>query len=73
MPRYRIMFGSLKYTYFVGNHTVAILPPSKKKHLASFAAIASEELSSNRSQNGTADGRISPEEVAAYILKHNLR
>jgi hypothetical protein len=73
MPRYRIMLGSLKYTYFVGNYTIAILPPSKKKHLAQFAAVANKELSSNRSQNGTADGRISPEEVAAYILKQNLR
>ena len=72
MPRYRMLIGKGLFTYFVGNHHIAIIPPSRKKHVTRLAFVQNEELSSNRSQNGTADGRISPEEVAAYVLKNNL-
>ncbi len=70
---YHIELGSLKYKYLVGNHTVAIITPSKKKHVTPIESVRNEEFSSNRTQNGTADGRISPEEIAAYVLKLKLK
>jgi|GEM_PF-6317545 len=70
---YRIVIGKGTYKYIVGNYTIAIITPSKKKHLALLSAVRDEKLSQNRTQNGTADGRISPEEIVAYVLKHDLK
>jgi len=70
---YRIEIKNLKYTYLVGNYTVAIIPPSGKKHIAPLDVVRNEELAKNRIQNGTADGRISPDEVVAYILHQELK
>ncbi len=70
---YRIEIGKGIYTYLVGNHTVAIITPSRKKHIAYLHAVRDEKLSENRIQNGTADGRIAPEEIVAYVLKLDLK
>ncbi len=40
---YRIEIGKGKYTYLVGNHTVAIITPSRKKHLAILDAVRDEK------------------------------
>ena len=71
---YRIQIGKKNYTYLVGNHTAAIIPPSGKWVEASFDAFreAAKDISVIHIQNGTADGRIAPEEVVAYVLKHGI-
>jgi hypothetical protein len=71
---YRIKIGKGIFTYLVGNQTVAIISPNRKKFEVSFGAIheASEGLPVNYTQNGTADARIAPEEIAAYVMKHKL-
>lgn len=71
---YRIQIGKKNYTYLVGNHTAAIIPPSGKWVKDSFDAFreASKDISVIHIQNGTADGRIAAEEVAAYVLKHKI-
>ncbi len=64
---------TLKYRYLVGPYTVAIIPPSRKKHIASLAAIREAAKGfAVHNQNGTADGRIAAEEVVAYVLKHRI-
>jgi|HubBroStandDraft_1064217.scaffolds.fasta_scaffold127873_3 hypothetical protein len=72
---YRIQIGKGIYTYLVGNHTIAIIPPNKKKWIkVTHDAIheAAKDISVIYIQNGTADGRIAPEEIVAYVVKHQI-
>lgn len=64
----------LKYTYLVGSHTVGIITPSRKRHLLQIHEVTGRREGSRIGENnGFADSRLSPDEVAAYVLKHNLK
>lgn len=68
-------FGSkqVKYRYLVGPYTVAIIPPSRKKHITSIAAVRDAAKGfAVHNQNGTADGRIAAEEIVSYVIKHRI-
>jgi hypothetical protein len=71
---YRIQIGNKNYTYLVGNYTAAIIPPSGKWVEASFDDFreAAKGISVIHTKNGTADDRIAPEEIVAYVLKHQI-
>ena len=68
---YRLIIGKLKYTYLVSHHVIAILTSTGQKYVFPLKKVQSN--SKFRIQNGTADGRISAEEVAAFILRRHLR
>jgi len=68
---YRLIIGGLKYTYLASHHVVAII--TDKGHKYRFRIETVQSNPKYRIQNGTADARIAPEEVAAFILKHHLR
>lgn len=64
----------LKYTYLVGAYTVGIITPSRKRHLLPIHVVSGRPDGSRIGQNdGFADSRLHPSEVAAYVLKHGLK
>jgi hypothetical protein len=70
-----IEIGKWKYKYCVGPFTVGIIPPSGHKHCATIEKVQGDgKLAETRnSQTGTGDGRVSPDEVAAYIVAQNIK
>lgn len=63
----------LKYRYLPGAYTVGIITPSRKKHLLPIHEVTGRKENHRQgTENGLADSRISPEEVAAYVIKHKL-
>lgn len=68
---YRLEIGKRSYRYLVGSAVVAIITPEGKKYLRKLNEIQSS--AEKRIQNGTSDGRLSPDEVADYILKNGIR
>lgn len=67
----------LKYRYIVGDHTVGIIPPSRKKHVVSVlnirAAWGDIETLPPVKLRGSHDDRVRPEEIVNYILQKNIR
>ncbi len=72
---YRIQIGKGLYTYLIGNQTVAIISPSRKKLEVTFAVLKEAFAGTPITyiQNGTSDGRIAPEEIVAYVLKYGIK
>lgn len=68
---HRLIIGKLKYTYLAGHHAVAIITHRGQKHQFPIEKVQSDPRF--RVQNGTSDGRIAPQEVAAFILKRRIR
>lgn len=64
----------LKYTYLVGAYTVGIITPSRKRFHLPISEV-SGRLFGDRTgiEDGTADSRLTVDEIAAYVLKHNLK
>lgn len=64
-----------KYRYLVGPHTIGIIPPSRQKHIVSInkvrAAWTGAEIAID-TRNGMHDARVTPEEIANYILTTRL-
>jgi hypothetical protein len=71
---YHIEIGTLKYRYLVGTYTVGIITPSRKRHLLRIDQVTGRPAGSRTGvNNGTADSRLTPEEVAEYVLKNKLK
>jgi hypothetical protein len=70
---YRITVGKWNYRYMVGPYTIGIIPPSREKHIASIADVRQGATGPTGLNNGTADARVLPEEVAAYIVAQGLK
>jgi hypothetical protein len=68
---YKLEVGKLKYKYLASPHIIAIIAPSRKIRKYPLHVVQSNPKF--RVQNGTSDGIISPEEVAAFILRHRLK
>lgn len=68
---YKLEIGKLQYKYLVGPHVVAIITPKRK--ICKYLLSRVQSNPSLRIQNGTADSRVSPEEVADFIVKHRLK
>ena len=69
---YRLEIGKMKYKYLVGNYTVGII--SKQSHQKYFRTIREIRGSNDPTgiSNGSADSKVTGEEIAAYVLKHRL-
>ena len=64
----------LKYTYLVGNHTVGIITPSRKRHQFPIHEVSGRpEMSRLPNSDGSSDSRLHPDEIAAFVIKHNIR
>jgi hypothetical protein len=64
----------LKYTYLVGPYTVGIITPNRKRFVFPIHEVSGRPEGSRVGQNdGFADSRLHPDEVAAFVLKHNLK
>jgi len=70
-----IQIGKWTYKYLVGPFTCGIVPPSGRKHLATIEEVQGDgKLAATRdSQSGTGDGRLAPDEVAAYIVAKGIK
>jgi hypothetical protein len=71
---YHIEIGTLKYRYLVGPYTVGIITPSRKRHLLRIDVVTGRPANGRTGiENGTADNRITPDEVAEYCIKNKLK
>lgn len=63
----------LKYRYLPGSYTVGIITPSRKRHVFPIHEVTGRRENHRQgTENGLADSRISPEDVAAFVIKHKL-
>lgn len=67
---YKLQLGNQTYKYLVGGTQLAVITAAGKKHLIRLAEV--EDPAIERVQDGSADGRLSPAEVAEYILAEGL-
>lgn len=64
----------LKYTYLVGNHTVGIITPSRKRLMFPIHEVSGRpEGQRLPDSTGSADGRLHPDEIAAFVLRRGLK
>jgi len=64
----------LKYTYLVGAYTVGIVTPSRKRYFFPIHEVSGRPFGSRIGQNdGSADSRLHPNEIAAFVVKHELK
>jgi hypothetical protein len=64
----------LKYTYLVGAYTVGIITPSRKRYFYPIHEVSGRPFGSRIGENdGFADSRLHPNEIAAFVLKHGLK
>ena len=66
----KITVGKLQFRYIVGANTVGIITSTGKKHIPRIAEVRQE--STRPANNGTPDYRVTPEEVASYIINNRL-
>ena len=67
---YLIHIKKLKYKYVVGQYTVGIIAPSGQKYVVRLGKVQQKGLI--RTPNGTADARVTPEEITHFILHNRL-
>ena len=64
----------LKYVYLVGAYTVGIITPSRKRFFYPIHEVTGrKENSRTGTNNGFADSRLHPDELAAFVLKNKLK
>lgn len=73
MAMYTFEIGSLKYRYVVGSYNCGIITPSRKRIMVLLADIQNPSVRVDEPKNGSADDRLSPEEVAAYVIANKLK
>lgn len=70
---YYIEVLGLKYRYLVGIHNVGIVSPTRKRYLRRIDEVSGRAAGTRTGiNNGTSDSRLTPEEVAAYVIKNKL-
>jgi hypothetical protein len=63
----------LRYQYLVGSYTVGIITPSRKKHVFRIGTVTGRPFNDRLAGNdGTANCRLSPEEVAEFVITRRL-
>jgi hypothetical protein len=68
-----ITIGNLTFKYIVGVYTVGIVTPSRKSCIRDIEEVSGRPRGGRTGiENGTADNRLTPEEVAGYCLKNKL-
>jgi len=68
---YNIEVLGMKFRYVVGSFSVGIVSSKGKKHTVGLDDIRNPEVTC-RGHNGSSDDRLTPSEVAAYVLKNKL-
>lgn len=68
----RVKVGKWEFRYVVGNHSVGIISPTRKKHHITLTELHGAPNVRNGINNGMSDDRATPEQVAAYIVKNRL-
>jgi len=64
----------LTYTYLVGSHTVGIITPSRKRYNFNIHEVTGRRENSRiGTNNGFADSRLHPDELAAFVLRMGLK
>src|SRR5271157_2455327 len=64
----------LRYTYLVGGHIVGIITPSRKRFVFPIHEVSGRpENHRQGTNNGTPDSRLHPDEIAAFVVKRNIR
>jgi hypothetical protein len=64
----------LKYVYLVGNHTVGIITPSRKRLEFPIHEVSGRpEGHRLPDSNGSSDCRLHPDEIAAFVVRRNLK
>lgn len=69
---YHIEVGGLKYLYLVGPYTIGIVTPSRKRYIVYLDKVRDPRIT-DRPVNGMSDSRVTPEEVAGYVLTNRLK
>lgn len=65
-----------RYRYLVGPYTIGIIPPSRQKHIVSIPTVRAAWTGAPipvDTRNGMHDRRVTPEEIANYILLTRLK
>ena len=65
-----------KYRYLVGPYTIGIIPPTRRKHIVSIQTVREAWTGAEipvDTRNGMHDRRVTPEEIANYILRTRLK
>lgn len=60
----------LKFSYIIGAFTVGIITPSRKKHVFKITEVSGRL--ENPRLGGNSDSRLTPDELAAFVIKHKL-
>jgi hypothetical protein len=68
---HNIEIAGLQFRYLAGIHSVGIISPRGRKYRFPLNTVQSNPRF--RVQNGTSDGRVSPQEIADFILKRHLK
>jgi hypothetical protein len=64
----------LKYTYLVGAHTVGIITPSRKRFEFAIHEVSGRPEGHRLPPNdGSTDSRLHPDEIAAFVVRRNLK
>jgi hypothetical protein len=64
----------LLYQYLVGSHTVGIITPSRKRYNFTIHEVTGRPENSRLGANdGFADDRLHPNELAAFVLRMGLK
>ncbi len=64
------------YRYLVGPYTIGIITPTRQQHLVSIEKVRASWTGAPiaaDTRNGMHDRRVTPEEIANYILKARLK
>jgi hypothetical protein len=69
----RITIGEWEFRYIVGPYTVGIITPTRKKHVATITEIRAAATGPAEVQDGTPDWRVTPEDIAQYVVANQLK
>jgi hypothetical protein len=71
----RMQVGKWEFRYIVGPYTVGIITPTRQKYTVEIPRIVDPKnrVGLESAVLGSADNRVTPTEVANYILAHQLK
>jgi hypothetical protein len=73
---HHITVGKWNFRYIVGPHSVGIITPTRVKHTATIVDIRAASINGAVTYDdlpGSSDIRVTPGEIASYILAHQLK
>jgi hypothetical protein len=75
---HHVQIGLWKFRYIVGPHSVGIISPTRAKYTATIEAVRQAALVNPGAVTyddlpGSSDVRVTPGEIASYILSQQLK